>query len=208
MGRRGTGLNGTTESDLVAILGSPRRGGNSDTFAKEFLRGARASGATSLTLIPTDLGISPCDGDNRCFAGGKCVIRDGMNEIYDRILAANRLLVATPVYFMGPPGSLKCFMDRFQAVWARANILKTFDPESDDRRKSHRAFAIFTGAVTDKPSYYRPAVSIVKAFLNVAGFEYSGEIIATGLEGPGDADGREDLLELAYSSGKTFVTRA
>jgi len=200
-------LSDQPDRSLVAILGSPRRGGNSDTLAKEFIRGAETSGARAHILIPTDLGISPCDGDNRCFADGKCVIKDGMNEVFEKVLGARYLLVASPVYFMGPPGSLKCFIDRFQAVWARANILKILDVESAERRRSHRAFAIFVGAVTDKPNYYRPAVSIVKAFVNVAGFEYSGEIIATGLEGPGDAAKRTDLLEQACSAGKAFVTQ-
>jgi len=200
-------MNSKPDYDLVAILGSPRRGGNSDTLAQEFIRGAQAEGARALTLIPTDLGISPCDGDNRCFADGRCAIRDGMNEIYEKVLAAPRLLVATPVYFMGPPGSLKCFIDRFQAVWARANVLKTFDSESPDRRKNHQAFSIFVGAVTDKPNYYRPAISIIKAFLNVTGFDYAGEIVATGLESPGDAAKRRDLLEQAFASGKAFVAK-
>lgn len=192
-------------NDLVAILGSPRRGGNSDALAAEFLRGAQLRGAAPRTVIPSDMALSPCDGDNRCFGDGLCVIRDGINEIYDEVLTARFLLVATPVYFMGPPGSLKCFVDRFQAVWARARILKTFDPDSDERRRDHKAFAIFVGAVRDKPNYYRPAVSIVKAFANVAGFDYTGEIIATGLESPGDAAERDDLLAEAFAAGQRLI---
>lgn len=195
-----------SSSNLVAILGSPRRAGNSDTLAAEFLRGAQSRGAMPSTVIPTDLALSPCDGDNRCFADGACVIRDGMNQIYDQVLAAPFLLVATPVYFMGPPGSLKCFMDRFQAVWARAKVLKTFEPDSPERRKHHRAFAIFVGAVTDKPNYYRPAIRIVKAFINVAGFDYAGEIVAAGLDAPGDAAKRDDLLAAAFKAGQQLVS--
>jgi len=190
---------------LLAILGSPRRGGNSDTLAAEFLRGAASAGAQARTIIPSDLGLAPCDGDNRCAADGRCVILDGMNEIYDEVLSAPGLLIATPVYFMGPPGSLKCFIDRFQAVWARSAALKTFDPDSGERRAGHRAFAIYVCAARDIPNIWRPAVSIVKAFCNVTGFTYAGEMIATGLEAPGDAARRGDLLEQAYTAGRTFV---
>jgi multimeric flavodoxin WrbA len=193
------------ETDLIAIMGSPRRGGNSDTLAREFLRGAVAAGARPKTLIPTDMGLSPCDGDNRCFTDGRCVIRDGMNGIYGQILAARYLVIATPVYFMGPPGSLKSFIDRFQAVWARGTILKTFDPDSAEHRGNHKTFAIYVGAVSDKPNYYRPAVSIVRAFSNVIGFTYSGEIIATGLDRPDDAERRTDLLRQAFEAGQAFV---
>jgi multimeric flavodoxin WrbA len=190
---------------LTAILGSPRRGGNSDTLARKFLEGAAAQGASAGVITPSELGLAPCDGDNRCFTDGRCVIRDGANGIYEEVLASDRLLVAMPVYFMGPPGPLKAFIDRFQAVWARAAILKTFDPDSPEWRARHRIFAIYVGAVTDKPNYFRPAVSIIKAFANVIGFTYAGEIIAAGLDRPEDAAGRADILKQAFESGRAFV---
>jgi multimeric flavodoxin WrbA len=194
------------DGEILAVLGSPRRGGNSDRLALEFLRGCESAGLGHDTIVPADLGLSPCDGSNRCFADGRCVIRDGMNEIYERVLEARYLLVATPVFFMGPPGSLKSFIDRFQAVWARSAVLKTFDPDDPRRRASHKAFAIFTCAVEDRPAIYRPAVSIVKAFFNVAGFGYAGDLVATGLEGPGDAEARRELLRQAFDAGAAFVS--
>jgi multimeric flavodoxin WrbA len=192
--------------DVLAILGSPRRRGNSDTLAFEFLRGAAGCGHGHTVIIPTELGISPCDGQNRCFADGHCVIRDGMNEIYERVLESPYLLIATPVYFMGPPGSLKAFVDRFQAVWARSALLGGFSPESAERRSGHRAFAIIVGATEENPAMYRPTRSILKALFNVIGFEYTGDIIATGLDKPGDAAKRHDLMEQAFAAGRTLVS--
>ena len=78
-----------SETLITAILGSPRRRGNSDTLAMEFLRGAAAKGFGHKLIIPTDLAISPCDGSNRCFTDGRCTIADGMNAIYDEVLAAS-----------------------------------------------------------------------------------------------------------------------
>lgn len=193
------------ERTVTAILGSPRRRGNSDALAMEFLKGAEERGFAHNVIIPSDLGISPCDGNSHCVKDGNCIIRDGMNEIYGQVLESRYLLIASPVYFMGPPGSLKAFIDRFQAVWARSAILKTFDPDSVERRARHKAFAVITGATEDKPSMYRPTVSIIKAFLNVTGFEYSGELVATGLDGPADVLGREDLLAQAREAGRQFA---
>ena len=171
----------------------------------EFLEGAKEAGFGHRLIVPSDLGISPCDGTSICLRDGKCIIQDGMNAIYDQVIESPYLVVATPVYFMGPPGSLKSFIDRFQAVWARSAVLKTFDPDTAERRAAHKAFAIVTCAREDEPSMYRPAISIIKAFLNVTGFDYTGELVAAGLD---DADGalkREDLLRQAREAGRRFV---
>lgn len=192
--------------EVLAILGSPRRRGNSDTLAFEFLRGTSSRGHGHTVIIPTELGITPCDGQNTCFRDGRCVIRDGMNDIYEQVLDAPYLLIATPVYFMGPPGSLKAFIDRFQAVWARSAILGKFDEDSAERRSGHKAFAIIVGATEEKPGMYRPTRSIIKAFSNVIGFEYAGDIVATGLDKPGDTAKRDDLMKRVFEAGRTLVS--
>lgn len=190
------------KGSVLAVLGSPRRGGNTDILAAEFLGGAAAAGFEPRFIIPTDLGMSPCDGMNQCFKTGRCVIQDGMNEAYEDVLSASHILVATPVYFMGPPGSLKSFIDRFQAVWARFEILKEPRPDAASRK----GFAIIVGATPEEGKMYRPTLSIIKAFLNVTGFTYSGEILATGLDEKVEAGERQDLLARAFEAGKEFVS--
>jgi multimeric flavodoxin WrbA len=194
-----------TAAPVVAILGSPRRRGNSDTLALEFLRGTEICGVEHTLIVPTDLGLSPCDGQNRCLKTGLCSIEDGMNEVYNEILQAPCLLIATPVYFMGPPGSLKSFIDRFQAVWARSAVLRAFNPDTPERRARHRCFAILVGATETNMRMYQPTRSILKAFANVIGFDYAGELVAAGLDKPGDAAMRKDLLKQAYEAGARFV---
>jgi multimeric flavodoxin WrbA len=190
------------KGSVLTVLGSPRRDGNTDVLATEFLRGAASAGFQPRFIIPTDLGMSPCDGLNQCFTAGKCVIQDGMNEVYEDVLTATHILVATPVYFMGPPGSLKSFIDRFQAVWARFEILKEPRPDAASRK----AFAIIVGATPDEGKMYRPTISIIKAFLNVTGFTYAGEIVATGLDDKIEAGERKDLLARAFEAGREFVS--
>jgi multimeric flavodoxin WrbA len=118
------------------------------------------------------------------------------------VLSATHIVIATPVYFMGPPGSLKSFIDRFQAVWARFEILKEPRPGGAGRR----GFAIVVGATPEEGKMYRPTISIIKAFFNVTGFSYAGEIIAAGLDDRVEASGRRDLLARAFEAGTTFVS--
>jgi multimeric flavodoxin WrbA len=193
-------------AEVLAILGSPRRRGNSDTLAFEFLRGAASRGYGRSVLIPSEMGLAACDGRNRCFSDGRCAIRDGMNEIYDKVLEATHVLIATPVYFMGPPSTLKAFIDRFQAVWVRSALLGEFDPDSPERRSRHKVFAIIVGATEDKPAMYKPTQSILKAFSNIIGFQYSGELVADGLDRAGDAAKRDDLMKRAFTAGRTLVS--
>jgi multimeric flavodoxin WrbA len=190
------------KGSVLAVLGSPRRNGNTDILAAEFLRGAAAAGFQPRFIIPTDLGMSPCDGVNQCFKTGKCAIQDGMNEVYEDVLSATHILVATPVYFMGPPGSLKSFIDRFQAVWARFEIMKEPRPDAAGRK----GFAIIAGATPEEGKMYRPTLSIIKAFLNVTGFTYSGEMVATGLDEKVEAGEKKDLLARAFEAGRELVS--
>lgn len=193
-------MEGHNNEQLVCILGSPRRHGNSDTLAERFIQGASTRQIKSRIIIPSELGITWCTGDNQCFRDGNCIIRDGINEIYEVVINSRWLLIATPVYFMGPPGCLKAFIDRFQAVWARAKILKMFNPDDPERRKVHKAFVILVASQTD-PKVVKPALSILKAFINVIGFSYAGELLAMGLDSKQDASLRNDLLEHAYRMG-------
>jgi hypothetical protein len=84
-------------------------------------------------------------------------------------------------------------------------MLKTFDPKGDERRAAHKAFAIIAGASPEDTAMYRPTRSILKAFFNVVGFSYAGELIAAGLDRLGDAERHEAYLEQAYSAGLNFV---
>ena len=73
-------------------------------------------------------------------------------------------------------------------------------------RAAHKAFALVVGATDDKPGMYRPTLSIIKAFLNVTGFAYAGELIARGLDRPEDAAARADLLKEVREAGRAFVS--
>ena len=63
-------------NQVICILGSPRREGNTDRLAREFLRGVESQGLQTKTIIPTELGISWCDGGNQCFVDGAFLLHD------------------------------------------------------------------------------------------------------------------------------------
>ena len=128
---------------VLGISGSPRRHGNTETLLDSFLDGARAAGASVEKVVLREINYSPCRGCNACHKTGECVVKDDAPGLYDRILAADCVAVASPIYSMGITAQLKGFIDRAQYLWARKFILKTLD-FSEDHIKKHKGVFIST----------------------------------------------------------------
>jgi len=108
-----------TENVLV-VLGSPRRDGNSAALAARIARGAESAGADVETVFLQDLEISPCRGCDTCKEPGSkgCAINDDMQEIYPKLIGADAWVIASPVYWFTMSAQTKLFMDRCYALTA------------------------------------------------------------------------------------------
>ena len=100
---------------VLGIYGSPRKGGNTDEMLNAFLAGAESTGAELERLYVRDLEICPCIGCGHCDKAGTCVQRDGMVSVYPRLEQADRIVVASPIYFYSVTAQLKMLIDRSQA---------------------------------------------------------------------------------------------
>ena len=103
--------------NLLAVSSSPRRGGNSETLLKAFLEGASKKGWQGETVRLNELSLKPCQDCDGCAKDGRCVIKDDMQLLYPKVLAARGLVLATPIYFGSVSAQLKIFIDRFQCWW-------------------------------------------------------------------------------------------
>jgi len=101
---------------VLGIAGGPRKGGNSDLLLDSFLEGASLKGCEVEKIYIADKDIAPCDEKNICYTAGICHIKDDMQQIYEKLLLADCLIVATPTFFMGPPAQLKVMIDRCQSL--------------------------------------------------------------------------------------------
>lgn len=97
---------------VLIISASPRKGGNSDTLCNEFLRGAKDSGNNAEKIFLRDKKINYCIGCGMCNDTHKCVQKDDMAEILDKMVKADVIVLATPVYFYTMDGQLKTLIDR------------------------------------------------------------------------------------------------
>lgn len=98
---------------ILILSSSPRRGGNSDTLCDEFLRGATDAGHTVEKIFLKDKTINYCTGCSICSLHGKtCPQKDDMPDILDKMLTADVIVMATPVYFYTMCAQMKTLIDR------------------------------------------------------------------------------------------------
>ena len=108
---------------VVGICGSPRKG-NSEWMLSKLLEEVARSGVETELILLRELAIKGCDGCLACEIGGKerkgiCHIKDDMQQIYPKLLAADGWALGTPVYFELLSGLLKNFMDRTCPIWTK-----------------------------------------------------------------------------------------
>ncbi len=101
---------------IVGILGSPRKGGNTETLLDLALGEANEKGVRTEKIVLRDKSIAPCDGCQGCIETGTCVIEDDAQEIYQAMVESDGIIWATPIYFWSMTSQTKTLMDRTYAL--------------------------------------------------------------------------------------------
>lgn len=99
---------------VLVISASPRKGGNSDILCDEFIRGAKDAGNDTEKIFLKDKKINYCTGCGFCNTNNytACSQKDDMDGILDKMVEADVIVMATPVYFYTMNGQMKTFIDR------------------------------------------------------------------------------------------------
>ena len=184
---------------LLALYGSPRKGGNSDDLLDGFLEGTRDCGIERIYL--RDLHIAPCSECAGCSKTGMCVVRDDMQLLYPMLLEYDRVVMSFPVYFLGPPALTKGFIDRGQALWIRKYVLG-IKPEREGIER--KGFLLSVGGFKGTDRIFRCNIVVARAFYATCGLSHAGEVLESGIEGPGDARNSADLMRRAREAGGRF----
>lgn len=98
--------------NVLILSASPRKGGNSDTLCDEFSKGAAEAGNCVEKIRVADKKIGFCTACYVCKENGKCIQNDDMGEILGKMLAADVIVLATPVYFYTMCAQMKTLIDR------------------------------------------------------------------------------------------------
>ena len=98
---------------VVALNGSPRKGGNTEICLKLIEEELNKQGI-EMEIIQVGNKPKPCMACYNCLdtGSGHCVIDDEVNEWIDKMVEADGIILASPVYYGGIAGGMKCFLDR------------------------------------------------------------------------------------------------
>ena len=184
---------------VLGIMGSPRIKGNTDLLLDEALRGAQSQGAEVEKITVANLKIAPCREIYVCLKDGNCAIRDDMDGIYLRILAADAIIVASPIFFYTVSAQLMPLISRCQALWSRKYVLKNMNIPLK------KGAFIAVGATRGAKLFDGPKLTI-KYFFQAINAEYKEELLIRGIDKKGEIKQHPTALVDAYELGKKLVS--
>ena len=183
---------------ILAIGGSPRANGNSNSLLRVAVEAAEERGATAEYFYVSRMEIEGCRACDACRRGpdAVCVQQDEMHEIYAAIKDCDVIVLASPVYFYALSSWVKAALDRCYAL-ITPGPADTGGEEWPLRVPPGKGFYFISTQAEDSPLYgYQILPGLVYGF-TWTGIEFRGELIATGLDGPHEWKDREDLIAAA-----------
>lgn len=174
--------------NVIVISTSLRQGSNSDMLAEKFAQGAIAAGNNVEKISLSGKNIQFCKGCLACQKLGHCVIKDDVNDIMAKVLKADVICWATPVYYYEMSGQMKTLIDRMNAMYGldyrfRDVYLLTTAAEGEEQTPK-RAETGLTGWIDCYPES-----------------RLAGTLFCGGVNAPGEIEGNPKLQE-AYELGK------
>ena len=187
---------------VLGIAGSPRRGGNTDLLLAEVMKGAASRGVEVKIIILNDLKIAPCQHCDACLETGRCKVEDDMQMVYDELMKADRIVLASPIQFMTVTAQAKAMIDRCQSLWARKYVLKQPPLGSEPGKKKGLFISVGGRRVAN---LFEPALVTVKSLFKVLDITYAGELLFPGIDEKGAIKEHPDALKQAYLAGQKLV---
>lgn len=174
---------------VLGIVGSPRKGGNTDILVDQVLAGAREQGAESEKIYLSKLTIAPCRACEGCKKADRCVNDDDMQSVARQMNQSTIWVLGTPVYFWGPSGWFKAFMDRWYGVRRQVN----FDNKT----------AIVVVPLEDtNVATARHTVGMIKDALDYLKTKLLTSVVVPGVLNRGDVNDQEQKLAEARQAGR------
>lgn len=187
---------------VLAVYGSPRRKGNTSILLKKAVEGARQAGAEVEEIVLRDLKMSPCLEIYGCKETGRCVIPDDFQDVYDRILESEGLMLASPIFFYSVSAHTKTLIDRCQSLWVKKHWI---DQTPMGAGASKRKGLFISVGATKGKRLFDGVLLTIRYFFEVLDMELWKSLLYRGMDFEGDVLHHPECLEEAYEAGKDLV---
>jgi multimeric flavodoxin WrbA len=191
--------------DVLALYGSPRRGGNTDSLMEALLEPALRNGLSVERVRVPDLAVAPCRACRLCEASGECGQKDAMAEAIPKLLSARWVALSSPVFFYGIPGQTKAFIDRCQVLWARKHRPPGGKGPVAISPPGRKGFLVAAGGSSGKNLFLGLELT-ARYFFDAIDVRFEGTHAVRGLEAPGDAGKTPGALDGARAAGERLFT--
>ena len=175
---------------VLGIIGSPRRGANTETLVDQVLKGSGEKGATVEKIVLNEINIRPCSACNACQKTGTCIIDDDFSSVLEKMKESSVWVLGTPVYWWGPTAQMKAFVDRWYGV------------DRDVFRGKGIVLAIPSGG---GPYYAKQTVEMLEAIIPYLGMKHIATI-QIGTSGTDSAKNNASLMKQALEAGRKAVS--
>ena len=192
---------------IIGILGSPRRGGNTETLLNKALDAAKNKGANIKKIVLSELKFSPCLECENIRKDGICIIKDDWQKIVSEIKKADGLILASPIFFGSVSAQTKMFIDRFQCLWLAKNIFAPPAKPLATHGKTYKAKKRKIGAficveASDRKDFFENAKAIVKNFFATINVDYKAQILCQNIDKKGTVNKKLSCLKKAAEIGE------
>ncbi len=182
---------------IIAFNGSPRRGGNTEVLLFEANKSLQEAGHNVVVFPLNAMSFKPCQDCGGCFATGLCIHSDDMSKIYDAIREAERIILASPIFFYSLSAQTKKMVDRCQSFWCEKYRLKRDISAGPLGRKG---LLLLVGGMK-KDDGKQGAEVIAKAFFRTVSVPHHETLFFGGVDAKGDISKHPTALKEAYEAG-------
>jgi len=187
---------------VVAFHGSPRKGGNTEILLHEVLKAVDTNLHSIQLFSLSNMNIRPCQNCGGCEETGICIVQDDMGQIYDAIRAADRIVLASPIFFLGLSAQSKIMIDRCQAFWCQKYLLKrTLASELHGRK----GLLLLVGGMKTEAGA-KSCDTTAKAFFRSISVPEHETLSFLGIDAKGAIASHPTAFKQGYEAGKRLTT--
>ncbi len=188
---------------IIAFNGSPRKDGNTEELLRAAIKGTASDSDEHDVRVfrLQSMKISPCLNCGECNETGICIVEDDFKFVAEAIRAADRIIFASPVFFMGISAQAKALVDRCQSFWCEKFLLER---ELTAGKHGHKGLLLLVGGM-NKEKGINCAASQGVAFLRTVSVPENETLKYMGVDAKGDILKHPTAIKEAEEAGKNLV---